>query len=51
MNYRRILQGFKFMFGLKINYEKLVVIKLNCKDEEVKKACKILGCCEAKLLI
>ncbi|KAL4370610.1 hypothetical protein AHAS_Ahas06G0083000 [Arachis hypogaea] len=39
------------MSGLKINYDKSVVIGLNCREETIDEACGILECNKAKLLI
>ncbi|XP_072074421.1 uncharacterized protein [Arachis hypogaea] len=50
-NYKRIFQGFEIMSSLKINYDKSVVIGINCGEETIDEACGILECNKAILSI
>nr|XP_025665300.1 uncharacterized protein LOC112763991 [Arachis hypogaea] len=50
-NYRRVLLGFELLSGLRINYDKSVLIGLNVVDGETQKACEVLGCKEGYLSI
>nr|XP_025621448.1 uncharacterized protein LOC112712731 [Arachis hypogaea] len=49
MSYKRLLGGFELITGLKINYNKSVLIGVNCNNEEVELACKTLDCRKGSL--
>ncbi|XP_016192211.1 uncharacterized protein LOC107633090 [Arachis ipaensis] len=49
VNYKRLLHCFKLMSGLSINFEKSILISINCEQEWVTNMCGLLGCAEATL--
>ena len=50
-NYKKFLQCFSLMSGLKINYDKSVLIPLNCNEDWIDDARRLLGCGVSKLPI
>ena len=50
-NYKRILDCFGLMSDLSINYDKLAIISLNCKEEKVARLHASLSCLVASLPI
>ena len=51
VNFKRILDCFEILLGLKIHYEKLAIIPPNCGEEWVVDVKKRMGCIFAKLPI
>ena len=51
LNFKRILDCFGIMFGLSINFDKLVMIPINCEDNWVETVTKRLGCSNTSMPI